>query len=210
MGILLQGVTSAMGGSKIATNLTGAGFVAGSGAQAGLLCNDLVYGRAFRVPSRWQFWTQAMTVIPCAVVSAYAFTMIHEDKPLVLNREGGHPAPVATMWAESAKVFEGGISALPSTAIDWLLIGALIGVIYTILEHIPRIREWTPQSIGIGLGLVLAPAYGFSFFLGGVVLWALGTFAKWSPTTLTTIAVGAIVGEGIGGVLQSVLGKLFG
>ncbi|MGE0547382.1 MAG: OPT/YSL family transporter [Kofleriaceae bacterium] len=210
MGILLQGVTSAMGGSQVATNLTGAGFVAGSGAQAGLLTNDLVYGRAFKTPSRWQFWTQAVTVIPCALVSAFAFMLIHESKPLVLTGEGGHPAPVAKMWAESARVFEGGISSLPSTAVTWLLVGAAVGVVYTVLEHIPQIRKWIPEAIGVGLGLVLAPAYGISFFIGGFILWiVLGRWGKVGETTLTTIAVGSIVGEGIGGVLQSGLAHLF-
>jgi uncharacterized oligopeptide transporter (OPT) family protein len=210
MGILLQGVTSALGGSQVATNLTGAGFVAGSGAQAGLLTGDLVYGRAFKVPSRWQFWTQTLTVLPCTVISAYAFLGINRDKPLVLEGPG-HPAPVAKMWAKSAQIFEGGLSALPPGALTWLLAGAAIGVVYTLLEYVPRLRPWMPEAIGLGLGLVLAPAQGISFFIGGFLLWiVLGRWMKWSETTLTTIAVGSIVAEGIGGVVQSGLVKLFG
>jgi len=210
MGILLQGVTSALGGSQVATNLTGAGFVAGSGAQAGLLTGDLVYGRAFKVPSRWQFWTQTLTVLPCTVISAYAFLGINRDKPLVLEGPG-HPAPVAKMWAKSAQIFEGGLSALPPGALTWLLAGAAIGVVYTLLEYIPRLRPWMPEAIGLGLGLVLAPAQGISFFIGGFLLWiVLGRWMKWSETTLTTIAVASIVAEGIGGVVQSGLVKLFG
>lgn len=210
MGILLQGVTSALGGSQVATNLTGAGFVAGSGAQAGLLTGDLVYGQAFKVPSRWQFWTQTLTVLPCTVVSAYAFLVINRDKPLVLEGPG-HPAPVAKMWAKSAQIFEGGLSALPPGALTWLLVGAAIGVVYTLLECIPRLRPWMPEAIGLGLGLVLSPANGISFFIGGFLLWiVLGRWMKWSETTLTTIAVGSIVAEGIGGVVQSGLVKLFG
>jgi hypothetical protein len=210
MGIMLQGVTSAMGGSQAATNLTGAGFVAGSGAQASLMTSDMVYGRAFAVPSRWQFWTQTLTVIPCTVVAAFAFYMIHEDRPLTLEG-AGHPAPVAKMWAKSAQIFEGGMSALPPGALTWLLVGAAIGVVYTLLEYVPRLRPWLPNAIGIGLGLVLAPALGLSFFVGGFVLWiVLGRWRGWSSTTLTTIAVGAIVAEGIGGVAQVGLVKLFG
>jgi uncharacterized oligopeptide transporter (OPT) family protein len=210
MGILLQGVTSALGGSQVATNLTGAGFVAGSGAQAGILTGDLVYGQAFKVPSRWQFWTQTLTVLPCTVVSAYAFLVINRDKPLVLEGPG-HPAPVAKMWAKSAQIFEGGLSALPPGALTWLLVGAAIGVVYTLLEYIPRLRPWMPEAIGLGLGLVLSPANGISFFIGGFLLWVvLGRWMKWSETTLTTIAVGSIVAEGVGGVVQSGLVKLFG
>jgi len=213
MGILLQGVTSVMpGGAPAAINLTGAGFVAGSGAQASLLTADLVYGRAFKVPSRWQFWTQTATVVPCAIISALAFVMINEDKPLLLNPPEGvaaHPAPVAKMWAQSALLFEKGADALPSGAFTWLLIGAAVGVVYTLLEAIPRLRPWLPDGLGIGLGLVLSVSLGLSFFIGGFLLWiVLGRWFKIGDTTLTTIAVGSIVAEGIGGVLQSVLLKL--
>ena len=210
MGILLQGITSAMGGSRVDINLTGAGFVAGSGAQASLLTNDLVYGAAFKTPTRWQFWTQLITVIPCSVVSAYAFLMINRDKPLVLEG-AGHPAPVAKMWASSAKIFEGGMSTLPPGALKWMLVGAAIGVVYTLVEFIPRFTRWMPETIGLGLGLVLAPSLGISFFIGGFLMWiVLGRWLKWSDTTLTTIAVGSIVAEGIGGVAQAGLMKLFG
>lgn len=209
MGILLQGVTSAMGGSRIETNLTGAGFVAGSGAQASMLTTDMVYGRAFRVPSRWQFWAQGATILPCAIISALVFTEIHRTKPLVLDGPG-HPAPVAKMWAKSAQIFEAGMSALPPGALRWLLIGALVGIIYTVLENIPALKKWMPETIGLGLGLVLSPALGIAFFVGGFLMWiVLGRWLKVSDATLTTIAIGSIVAEGVGGVAQSLLLQIF-
>jgi uncharacterized oligopeptide transporter (OPT) family protein len=204
MGILLQGVTAALGGKSAAVNLTGAGFVAGSGAQASMLTADLVYGRAFRVPSRWQFWTQLLTVVPCAFAAAYMFEWILATKDLAEM-----PAPIAKMWAESAKVFDQGFHALPQGATTALLIGAVAGAIYTLIELIPSVQRWLPESIGLGLGLVLAPAYGLAFFVGGFLLWVvLGRWAKWSDATLTTIAVASIVAEGIGGVLKPVLHML--
>jgi len=210
MGILLQGVTSALGGARVETNLTGAGFVAGSGAQSSMLTTDMVYGRAFRVPSRWQFWAQTSTILPSAIVSAFVFAEIHAAKPLVLEGPG-HPAPVAKMWAKSAQVFEGGMSALPPGALRWLLVAAAIGVVYTLVECIPSIRRWMPETIGLGLGLVLSPATGLSFFLGGfLMLIVLGRWLKMSDVTLTTIAVGSIVAEGIAGVLQAFLVQLVG
>lgn len=208
MGILLQGVTSAFGGRSIAENLSGAGFTAGSGAQAGLLTGDMAYGRWFKVPSRYQFWAQSLTVIPCSLVAAWVFKQIHAAQPLKL--EGGvHPAPVAKMWAESAKIFEG-TAALPPGVLDALLIGAAIGAAYTLIERIPGLRRWLPESVGIGLGLVLSPALGISFFLGGFVMWiVLGRWLGWKDVTLTTLAVASIVAEGIGGVLKPVL-TMFG
>lgn len=205
MGILLQGVTSAFGGRTIAVNLTGAGFTAGSGAQAGLLTGDMAYGRWFKVPSRYQFWAQSLTVIPCSLVAAYMFEQIHATKPLVLEGDG-YPAPVAKMWAASARIFEGS-QALPAGVLDALLIGAAIGALYTLAERVPALRKWLPESVGVGLGLVLSPALGITFFLGGVVMWILlGRVLKWKDVTLTTIAVASIVAEGLGGVIKALLG----
>ena len=204
MGILVQGVTSVFGGSSIASNLTGAGFVAGSGAQAGLLTGDMVYGRWFKVPSRWQFWTQTLTVLPCSIVAAYVFTIIHADKPLVLVGEG-HPAPVAKMWATSALIFDGS-TPLPPHAVEAMLIGAAAGIVYTLLERIKGLGRWLPDSIGVGLGLVLSVSYGITFFIGGFLMWIiLGRWLKMKDVTLTTLAVGCVVAEGLGGVLKPLL-----
>jgi hypothetical protein len=68
-----------------------------------------------------------------------------------------------------------------------------------------------PETIGLGLGLVLPASLGISFFLGGFLMYiVLGRWLGVGEVTLTTIAVGSIVAEGIGGVLQSFLVQLFG
>jgi uncharacterized oligopeptide transporter (OPT) family protein len=208
MGILLQGVCAMFGGRAAPLNLTGAGFVAGSGAQASLLTGDMAYGRWFKVPSRHQFWTQMLTIVPCTLVSAWVFNEI--NTPGALSLDGGHhAAPVAKMWAASALMFEKGMAALPPNALKALLIGGLIGVIYTLLERVPRIRRFLPESTGVGLGLVLSVSIGITFFIGGFIMWiVLARWLKLKDVTLTTIAVGSIVAEGIGGVIKPGLIKL--
>ncbi len=204
MGVLLQGACALAGGASAAQNLTGAGYVAGSGAQAGVLTGDLAYGRWLKVPSRWQFWAQAATVIPCALVSAWVFTQIAATYSLTLEGKG-LPAPVAKMWATSALIFEGK-TAMPPFATEAMLIAGAIGVVYVLLERFKPMKRILPDSIGLGLGLVLPISYDLAFFLGGFVLFiVLGRGLKLREITLTTIAVGCIVAEGIGGVLKSAL-----
>jgi uncharacterized oligopeptide transporter (OPT) family protein len=204
MGVLLQGVTALAGGSNAATNLAGAGFVAGSGAQAGNLTGDMAYGRWLGVPARWQFWTQLLTILPCAFVSAWVFEKIQSRTPLSLEG-AGLPAPVAKMWAATALIFDGS-TPMPPGALGSMAIAAAIGVVYVLLENQPRLEKWVPGSIGLGIGLVLPVSYDFAFFLGGVVLWlVLGRLLKVRDITLTTIAVGCIVAEGLGGISKPLL-----
>ena len=204
MGVLLQGATALSGGASAATNLAGAGFVAGSGAQAGNLPGDRVDGRWLKVPSRWQFWAQLTTIVPCAFVSAWVFTRIQASTPLALEGEG-LPAPVAKMWAATALIFDGS-AQMPPFAWQSMAIAAGAGVVYVLLEQIKAIHDWMPCSIGLGIGLVLPVSYDLAFFLGGFVLWiVLRRLLGMRDLTLTTIAVGCIVAEGFGGVLKPVL-----
>ena len=60
--------------------------------------------------------------------------------------------------------------------------------------------------MGLGIGLVLPVSIDLSFFVGGFVLAVvLGRWLKISSAALTTLAVAAIVGEGLGGVLKPLL-----
>jgi uncharacterized oligopeptide transporter (OPT) family protein len=205
MGVLLQGVTALAGGTGAAQNLAGAGFVAGSGAQAGVLTGDLAYGRWLKVPSRWQFWTQLVTVVPCSLVSAWVFTQILAQQGGHMSIEGGGlPAPVAKMWAATAQIFSGEV-AMPPFALEAMAIGAAVGCLYVLIERDEKIQKWIPSSTGFGLGLVLPSAYGFAFFLGGLLFVIAEKRFKVREVSLTTVAVGCIVAEGIGGVLKPML-----
>lgn len=204
MGVLLQGVTALAGGSSAGANLAGAGFVAGSGAQAGALTGDFVYGRWLRTPARWQFWGQLSTIVPCSLVSAWVFTQLQARQPMTLEGDG-LPAPVAKMWAATALVFEGR-TEMPPFAWEALGIGAAVGAAYVLLEHRKEIEPYLPGSIGIGIGLVLPISYDLAFFVGGVLLYGVGRrLLKLSDVSLTTVAVGCIVAEGLGGVLKPLL-----
>jgi uncharacterized oligopeptide transporter (OPT) family protein len=208
MGILLQGVTAAAGGASASVNLAGAGMVAGSGAQAGNLTGDMAYGRWFGIPPRWQFWGQFLTVVPCALVSAWVFERIAESSTLSL--EGGLPAPVAKMWAAGALVFDGS-APLADGAVSAMAVAAGAGVAYVLAEELlprwlPALARWLPSSLGVGLGLVLPIAYDWAFFLGALALWGVGEkLLGVRPITLTTVAVACIVAEGIGGIFKPVL-----
>jgi hypothetical protein len=109
------------------------------------------------------------------------------------------------MWAATALVFDGR-TEMPPFAWQAMGLGALVGGLYVLFERNPAIATYLPHSIGIGIGLVLPIAYDLAFFVGGVLLYGLfGRVLGMRNVTLTTIAVGAIVAEGLGGVLKPVL-----
>ena len=205
MGILLMGINALVGASNVNQSLTGAGFVAGSGAQGGNLTNDMAYGFWYRVKSSWQFWTQTSTVLGCALVAAVAFSLINANFVLSLDAEGGLAAPVAKIWAIMGLLFdpESAIN-LPPFAVESMWIGGIAGVVWALLESRSKIRRFLPSSIGFGLALILPVFYDFGFFAGGVMMfYVLGRYLKVKEVSLNTLAIACIVGEGIGGILQA-------
>lgn len=119
----------------------------------------------------------------------------------------GLPAPVAKMWAATALIFSGQ-AEMPPFAYQAMAIGGAIGCVFVLLEQNEKLEKWLPSSTGMGLGLVLPIAYGWSFFLGGLLFVIAEKRFKVREVSLTTFAVGCIVAEGIGGVLKPLLAVL--
>jgi len=207
MGILLMGVNTLLGASNSSASLTGAGFIAGSGAQGGNLTNDMAYGFWYRLKSSWQFWTQAATVLACSFVAALTFYLIRTSFALELEGGDGLAAPIGKIWATMALLFDPNSTIeLPPFAVESMWIAGIAGVVWGYLETKQTLRRFLPCSIGFGLGLILPIVYNFGFFAGGVLMWyLLRRFLKIKDITLNTLAISCIVGEGIGGILQAVL-----
>jgi hypothetical protein len=206
MGVLLQGMSASLGGASVGTNLTGSGFIAGSGTQCTTLASDMYYGRQFRVPSRWQFWAQTVTVLSCAVVSALTFDFINRTTPLTFD-SNALAAPAAKMWAVIGLLFDPASNQqLPPFAVESMWIAGAIGIAWALVENHERLRRFVPGSIGVGMGLVINPSISLAFFAGGIVMWfVLRRLLRLSESTLSTVAIASIVGEGIGGLTQGVL-----
>lgn len=209
MGILLQGVAALLGGASVGANLTGGGIVAGAGGQGGNLTNDMAYGFWYKVRSRLQFWTQASTLIPCAMVSAAVFMMINHNVNLAIDSEE-IAAPIAKIWATMAMIFDPDKKLdLPTYAMESMWIAGIAGIIWTMLESREGLRKFLPCSIGFGLGLILPIFYNVGFFAGGLVMWfLLPRFLNFKDVTLNTIAISCIVGEGVGGMISGTLRAL--
>jgi len=154
----------------------------------------MVYGRDYEVPSRWQFWTQAVALLACVIVLALALHLIHSNTPVTFNSKALN-APAAKMRAFIGLFFNpSSKQVLPLLAVESMWIGGAVGVVWVILESKDKIGRFLPSFIGLELGLVPYPTIKFSFFAGGFLMWVvLGRFFKVSKTTINTVAVACII-----------------
>ena len=122
----------------------------------------------------------------------------------IVGEHAGLSSPISRKWAGFAEILSRGLSALPRGAIAALVIAAIIGIIFAVLET--RGVTWVPSPTGIGIAMIVPAAVIFVMFLGGVVerIWA-----KQNPEShhiyMVPLASGLIAGEAIIAVIVPLL-----
>ena len=97
-----------------------------------------------------------------------------------------------------------GIDKLPKYALAAMVIGAVVGIVLTLLEEVlPRqYRKWIPSPTALGIAGVVPAFNSISMFLGALLAWI---FSKARPATdekyTVPVASGLIAGESLMGVV---------
>jgi uncharacterized oligopeptide transporter (OPT) family protein len=122
-----------------------------------------------------------------------------------LGGENGLTSPISQKWAGFARLLSAGLSALPPGAVTALIIGTLLGIIFTVLES-TKARKWVPSPTGLGIGALVPAAVVASMFVGAV---ADEVWKRISPRNeeryMAPVASGFIAGEAIIAVLIPIL-----
>jgi uncharacterized oligopeptide transporter (OPT) family protein len=115
-------------------------------------------------------------------------------------------APGSRRTAGFAELLAGGADKLPQSALWAMLIFAVLGVIFAVLEQKPALRRWVPSATGLSLGMLLPFAAVATLFLGGA---AGAVWQKLRPKSaadyLIPLASGLIAGEAMMAVIVPVL-----
>lgn len=215
MGVMLQGAFAFMGGTSVATNLTGAGVASGAIGQTGVLTQDTAFGRHFKVPAKWQVLSQAAVLLPISMIVAVVYWLVTNAWEM---GSSDLPAPIAIMWESMAKVFSGE-QEFTQLEIYAMWIGGIAGVILALIDKVAKTfigkatkneekslwRFW-PHSLGITLGMILPIPYDVAFFVGAIFLcYILPKTLKTDDDTLNTLAAAGIIGSGIGSLIVAIL-----
>jgi uncharacterized oligopeptide transporter (OPT) family protein len=193
---------------NVPTNLMTANITAGAVGSAGDLLTDLKSGYILGANPRQQFFAQFFGVLAGALVVIPVFFILIPD-PALLGTEKW-PAPAALVWRGVAELLAKGPGSLPASARYGLVIGAVLGILLTLLETwLPRFKRFIPSPVGLGLAFTINGFNSISMFLGALL--ALG-FTKWKPDTsrlyTVPVASGIIAGESLMGVAIAMLSAL--
>ena len=202
MGKITQLIYGVVAPSNITTNLMTASITSGAASHAADLLTDLKSGYLLGGNPRKQTISQFFGVLAGTFVSVPAYLFVVQRNPERLGSEA-LPAPSAKVWAGVAELLAKGIDSLPAGAREAIVVGAVLGIVLTLVEEFgPKSwRPWLPSTTGLGIAGVIPAFNSFAMFAGALAAWL---FAKARPQAAETYTVpvssGLIAGESLMGV----------
>ncbi|MDP8205272.1 MAG: OPT family oligopeptide transporter [Candidatus Electryonea clarkiae] len=182
-------------------NLMAACITAGVADSASDLLIDLKSGYVLGANPRKQFLAQFSGIFIGTAVTVPVFYLLVPDASALGTDQW--PAPAAQVWASVAKLLSHGLGSLHPTAQAALIIGGLLGIMLVALGRIlpPKARIWIPSPMGLGLAFTFHFYYGFSMFLGGLLVWMFSKkYPKLDAIYTFPVASGVIAGESLMGI----------
>ncbi|MDY7110441.1 MAG: OPT family oligopeptide transporter [Planctomycetota bacterium] len=199
MGKVTQLVFGVLVPKSAAANLMAANVTGGAASQCADLMHDFKCGSMLGAAPGKQFFAQIAGAIAGAIVgSGFYLVLIPNPSEMLLTPEW--PAPAVAAWKAVAEIFQVGFQALPEGTPTAMLIAAIIGVAFPIVEKVSpkRVRAWIPSVSSVGLAFVVYPNYSISMFIGAVIALILGKlYPRWTTRFLITICAGVIVGDSL-------------
>ncbi len=196
MANVMQAVFAALAPGHIPINMIGSGMSGTVAANGEHLMQDYRAGKIVGSTNRNLTILQLIGVPVGALAVAIAYPMVRAKYGV--GGEGGLSSPISVKWAGFAELLSKGFGALPSSALQALLIALVLGVILTLLEARPKIAAWVPSPTAIGLGMLIPGFAVVPIALGGVIQ---AVWRKVSPKTEDVynipLASGFITGEAL-------------
>ncbi len=202
MGKITQLLYGVIAPSNITTNLMTACITSGAASHAADLLTDLKSGYLLGGNPRKQTISQLFGVMAGTLISVPAYIFVVQSNPSRLG-SAELPAPAAKVWEGVARLLAKGLDALPAGALAAIVVGAVLGVLLTLLEEFApkRWKPWIPSTTGLGIAGVIPAFNSIAMFVGALVAWLVARAAPKTAETYTVpVSSGLIAGESLMGV----------
>lgn len=201
---VMQGIFGAIAPGNVPANMVASGLTGTIVANSEGLIQSYKTGHMIGSKPKYLTYVQLMAVPVAAIVIALIYPVFRESEGI--GQEGGLVPPISAKWYGFAKILSQGASALHPTALWGLVVGAFLGVVFTVLEQNPRWRTWVPSPTGIGIGMLVPASYVATMFIGALFDFVARRRAKGNADAWALpLASGFIAGEALIAVILAVL-----
>jgi uncharacterized oligopeptide transporter (OPT) family protein len=200
---LMQGIFGVLAPGQIMANMIASGTTGTIAVESEALMQDYRAGHLVGSSPRHLTFMQLLATPVGAAAVSWMYPLLRSTYGIV-GPHAGLTSPISRKWAGFAEILSNGLSALPAGAMTALVIGSILGVIFTVLED--RKHSWVPSPTGAGIGMLVPAAVIFVMFLGSVAdrIWRRAD-RRSNELYMTPLASGLIAGEAIIAVIVPLL-----
>jgi uncharacterized oligopeptide transporter (OPT) family protein len=200
---VMQGIFGALAPGNITVNMLASGTAGTIATDSEALMQDYRAGYMIGSSPKYLTYMQLIATPVGAAAVSWMYPLLRSTYGIV-GPDAGLSSPTSRRWAGFAEILSQGASALPSGAITAMLIAAVLGIVFTVLED--RKQTWVPSPTATGIGMLVPAAVIIVMFLGGFVDWLWRRTDKASNELyMTPLASGLIAGEALVAVVVPIL-----
>ena len=194
---MMQGLFAAVAPGNIGANMVASGTTGTIATSSEMIMQDYRAGEIVGTRPRLITIMQLLAVPVGAAAVSWMYPVFVETYGLV-GPDAQLSSPISAKWAGFAQILRDGISALDPLALKATVVGAVLGIVLTVLESNKRIKKWVPSPTGIGIGMLVPFFYIATMFIGGVIGWIWEKANKKAADLfMIPLASGFIAGEAL-------------
>jgi uncharacterized oligopeptide transporter (OPT) family protein len=198
---MMQGVFAVLAPGNVGANMVASGTTGTVAVSSEAIMQDYKAGEMIGSTPRSLTIAQLIAVPIGAAAVAWTYPALVKTYGIVPTEAIPNPgltSPISRKWAGFAELLQGGTDKIASSALWALLIFAVIGIFFTVLEEKKSIKKFVPSPTGIGIGMLVPFVVIASMLLGGIAaaIWNKAD-KKSSDLYLIPLASGLIAGEAL-------------
>jgi putative OPT family oligopeptide transporter len=202
---MMQGVFALVAPGNVAANMTASGTTGTIATSSEAIMQDFKAGDMIGSTPRAMTLAQLIAVPIGAAAVAWTYPALVKTYGII-GPKAQLQSPISRKWAGFAQLLQDGFGSIAPSALWAMVIFAVLGIIFTVLESNKKIRTFVPSPTGIGIGMLVPFAVIATMFLGGVIgtIWAKAD-KRSSDHYMIPLASGFIAGEALIAVIVPVL-----
>jgi uncharacterized oligopeptide transporter (OPT) family protein len=201
---MMQGLFAAVAPGNMGANMVASGTAGTVATSSEMIMQDYKAGQMVGTRPRMITIMQLLAV-PVGAAAVSLIYPVFVDQYGIVGEGAKLSSPISNKWAGFAQVLRDGIGALDPAALKASIIGAILGVVLTVLESRKSIKKWVPSPTGIGIGMLVPFVVISTMFLGGVAgyIWEKVN-KKTADLYMIPLGSGFIAGEAIVAVFGAI------
>jgi putative OPT family oligopeptide transporter len=194
---MMQGVFAVLAPGHVGANMVASGTTGTIAVSSEAIMQDYKAGEMIGSTPRVLTIAQLLAVPIGAAAVAWTYPALVDTYGIV--GEGAQlTSPISRKWAGFAELLKGGTDNLANSAMWALLVFAILGIVFTVLESNKKLKPFVPSPTGIGIGMLVPFTVIASMLFGGIIarIWERAD-KKSSALYLVPLASGFIAGEAL-------------